>query len=431
MPSEPQLAQVLLATRNRFISRMAVVKQNTKAKERHADRLDIPGLVFLRISRLGKLIDANEVAARALGYDFSDFLGLEVASVVGREFLEILNPFFRSTPQPVNDCHRVTLRHVDGKTAVSVVGVIRTVQLDTRNQVVDIVGPIDAAGAQRLADLESNATLLTGFIELSSEAMWCMEYAEPVNLASSDQEIVRQVFENECHWRMCNRAMARLYNLPDGLDFNRQPISAVFRRNPENEAFVRQLIATRFHIDAAPSLDVRHDGSLAFIENTVRSDIEGVSLLRLWGTVRDVTQLRTTESKLTERQREVTEILHALPDPVLVVDMGRRAVALNTAFETTFGWSATQVLGQDVSPIIDLETRRPNQRRWFADTERRWIAAVRVADQCTIRCDVRIARMGDDADRRFVLAMRPVPDRPPRSRKASRTKAANRRSTRK
>ncbi len=102
---------------------------------------------------------------------------------------------------------------------------------------------IPAPGLQRwIEHLVQSEALLKSFAQLSSEAMWCIEFSEPVDLALCDDEIVRQVFENDCHWRLCNESMARIYNLPPGLDFNKQPVSQYFPRNPENEAFVRQII---------------------------------------------------------------------------------------------------------------------------------------------------------------------------------------------
>jgi PAS domain S-box-containing protein len=257
-------------------------------------------------------------------------------------------------------------------------------------------------------NVENRAELLAAFIDVSTEAMWCMEYTEPVDLSCGVNEIIRQVFENDCHWRMCNAAMAKLYNLPDGLDFNRQPVSAYFRRTPENEAFVRQLIDARFHIDAAPSLEYRHDGKIFYVENSVRCHIEGSLMIRMWGTVRDITEFQTAQNALAARKREVTEILTALPDAVLVVDLCRRAMAVNPAFESTFGWTAEQILGNDVTPIIDLESSRPGLGRWFAPTPSRWVAEVVGFDGQVCRCDVRIAPLPADTDRRYVLVLRPL-----------------------
>jgi PAS domain S-box-containing protein len=292
---------------------------------------------------------------------------------------------------------------------------------------VRLIGLDDRERSGYIAELESKVNMLDTVIETSAEAMWCMEYSEPVNLRSSAQAIVRQVFENKCSWIMCNQAMARLFDLPDGVDFIRQPVSNYFRRNPENEAFVRQLIDANFHIDSAPSLEYRHSGKVIYIENSVRSHIEGDLLLRWWGTVRDITEFRMTQNVLNARRREVTEILSALPDAILVVDISRRAIGVNPAFETSFGWRAEEILGKDVAPIIDLEARQKGEGRWFARTDGRWMTNV-TSTQGRVRCEVRIAPVPVDSEPRFVLALRPVLDaalKEPRSKRSTRRKAVN------
>jgi PAS domain S-box-containing protein len=292
---------------------------------------------------------------------------------------------------------------------------------------VRFIGIEDLERSGHLAALESKVRMLDTLIETSAEAMWCMEYSEPVNLRSSAPEIVRQVFENKCYWVMCNQAMARLFDLPDAADFIRQPVSNYFRRNPENEAFVRQLIDTNFHIDSAPSLEYRHSGKVIYVENSVRSHIQGDLMVRWWGTVRDITEFRMTQNVLNARRREVTEILSALPDAVLVVDISRRAIGVNPAFEASFGWSAEEILGKDVAPIIDLEARQKGEGRWFAVTNGRWMTNV-ASTRGHVRCEARIAPLPVDSEPRFVLSLRPVPDgavKNPRGKRLPRRKAAN------
>lgn len=272
-----------------------------------------------------------------------------------------------------------------------------------------MIGVEDAGGSEAVRPLEHSAELLHGFIDASTEAMWCIEYTEPVDLSAAESEIVRQVFENDCHWSMCNRAMARLYNLPDGLDFNRQRVSAYFPRSPDNEAFVRQLAAKQFHVDSAPSMDVRHDGSIAYMENSVRCHVEDGRMLRMWGTVRDTTEVRTAQNRIAQRERDMREVLSALPDAVLVVDKARHALAVNPAFESTFGWGADEVLGKDVSWLVDLDAADAPEHRWFARAESRCSIDVPHRGGERIRCDVRMAPLQGDEPRRFVLALRPEP----------------------
>jgi PAS domain S-box-containing protein len=356
----------------------------------------------------GRVCDVNEETAKVLGCSHEMLAGIDLWTLVDRKTQAWLIEFFANFPQgPKSVTKHMGFRRSDGA-FTSVIAAIAPFADPKGAARVRIRALEDTERAGYIAELESRVELLTSFIEASAEATWCMEYTEPVNLRTSTQEIVRQVFENECHWRMCNGAMARLYDLPDGLDFNRQPVSTYFRRNPENEAFVRLLIESRFHIDSVPTLEHRHDGQLMYVEDSVRSHIEGDFLFRMWGTIRDITELRTTQNMLAERQREVTEILSALPDAILVVDIHRRAVAVNPAFEATFGWRAEEMLGKDVSPIVDLDAKRPGAGRWFSQAQSRWLANVTSAGGQKCRCDIRISPIPVVAERRFVLSLRPV-----------------------
>lgn len=259
-----------------------------------------------------------------------------------------------------------------------------------------------------LDELVRSEEVLRRFVQTATEAMWCIEFTEPVDLTLGEHEIIRQVFENDCHWLMCNEAMARLYDLPEGLDFNKQPVRSYFPRTPENEAFVRQIIESNFSVDHAQSIDTRHDGSTMYVENAVRCHIEGGRLLSLGGTVRDITDYRQAENRLEQEAQDVRSILGAIPDAILVIDRQRKLLAVNPAFEAMLGWRADQFLGRDVQPIIDLESPLPGGRRWYGVDRQRWQAEVRLQAGVSMVCDVQVAPIGEEAPDRFVLALRPA-----------------------
>ncbi len=132
------------------------------------------------------------------------------------------------------------------------------------------------------ATTNSDLSLLAGILDASSDACWCMEFTEPVDLTAPDHEVVRQVFLNDPRWRFCNAAMARLYLLPPDRVFDDQPVSDIFPRNRQNEEFVLNLIANGFEVDAAPALDRRYDGVQIYVENDVRAHIEDGRLIRMF-----------------------------------------------------------------------------------------------------------------------------------------------------
>ena len=389
-----------------------------------------PAIVILTDAN-GRMCDANGTAERLFGAGRGALGGQELCSLLREDSKTRLRAYFDGGCTEHSATMHLEMMQADG-TAIDVIAALTPCGDASGTRRVRLLGLVDTEHESLVAELESRAEMLAGFIEASSEAMWCMEFNDPVDLRASEEEIVRQVFENQCHWRMCNAAMARLYSLPEDMDFNRQPVRSYFRRNPENETFVRQLIHSRFRIDAAPSVEYGHDGRMFYGENSVRCHVERDHIVRMWGTVRDVTELRKSQNKLEDKERAMRGILGALPDAVLVVDMYRRLIAMNPAFETTFGWPAESVLGQDVSPIIDLDARRPGTSRWFARTDSRWIADVADAAHRKIRCDVRMARVPADGHPQFVLSLRVVQarNRPRLNNERKRARAVRRRSHR-
>ncbi|MDR1887885.1 MAG: PAS domain-containing protein [Zoogloeaceae bacterium] len=260
-----------------------------------------------------------------------------------------------------------------------------------------------------LAELIRSEEVLRGFARTASEAMWCIEFSEPVDITLGDAEIVRQVFENDCHWLLCNEALARIYRLPRGLDINHQPVAHYFPRSPENEAFILRIIhAPDFAVDNATSIDFRHDGSALYMENNVRCSIVNGYLIRILGTLRDVTRLRQTQIRLKDEADAVRNILSALPDAILVIDRDRQLLAVNPSFETLFGWDVGVFLGRDVQSIIDLEQPLSDGWKWRGSDVRRWQTTVRTKFDTFLCCEAQIAPIGDEAPHHFVLSLRPV-----------------------
>ncbi len=147
-------------------------------------------------------------------------------------------------------------------------------------------GPVGAYYDQLATDF----ALLSNIIQYAKEAHWAIVFLEPVDTTQRREEIIRQVFENQSVWRMCNPAMSRLYGLPEDMDFNAQSVRLYWPRSRENEAFVGHIIDGSYSVDDAISVDRKHDGTTLYVSNDVRADIVDGFLIRLWGNIRKVTE---------------------------------------------------------------------------------------------------------------------------------------------
>ena len=202
------------------------------------------------------------------------------------------------------------------------------------------------------ATTNSDLSLLAGILDASSDACWCMEFTEPVDLTAPDHEVVRQVFLNDPRWRFCNAAMARLYLLPPDRVFDDQPVSDIFPRNRQNEEFVLNLIANGFEVDAAPALDRRYDGVQIYVENDVRAHIEDGRLIRMFGVVRDVGKHRRREEALKAEHDMALAMLAAQPSAVLAISAQGAILAANPAAAVMLAKDNAALSGQQVGSAV-------------------------------------------------------------------------------
>ncbi|ABD55995.1 PAS domain-containing protein [Jannaschia sp. CCS1] len=201
------------------------------------------------------------------------------------------------------------------------------------------------------APTQTEVEVLAGILAASTDACWCMEFGEPVDLTAPEHEIVRQVFENDPRWRFSNAAMSRLYLLDSGEDLEARPTSEIFPRNDQNEEFILALIANGFEIDAAPALDTRYDGVEIYVENDVRAHVVNGKLLRMFGIVRDVGKQRHREERVLADLEQARTILAALPQLIIACNDAGRITAVNPAAERHLAQSAAEVLGLEMGAV--------------------------------------------------------------------------------
>jgi PAS domain-containing protein len=195
----------------------------------------------------------------------------------------------------------------------------------------------ETAAETSVPEMLAQAEILSAMLGTAPEAFWCIEYEEPVELGLPEETVIDQFFHNACCWRACNPAMAQLYRLPDGVDFHDQPVSRYFPETTVNRAMLRDLMRAGYALDGAVALDQRHDGSEMLVVNSFRARVENGQLLRMWGTVRDISTERAREEDLASRASEMLGILTALPDAVIVTGQEAGILAVNPAAERMLG----------------------------------------------------------------------------------------------
>ncbi|MGH8433152.1 MAG: PAS domain-containing protein [Pseudomonas sp.] len=308
----------------------------------------------------GRLLGVSEHQSDQLGYAPGALLDQGIEQIYTAESVHALHQLFSNPPadERVLDLELTLIRKNGSLLPVLASGVLewRDVESARLHLIKMPLGPL----SRRMAELQSANDVMSQMLFSAKVAYWCIEFAEAVDIHQTPDEIVRQVFENRSYWRLCNRAMADVYEMPADVDFNQQPVRLYWPRSPANEEFVRRLIEAGFCVDGALSVDRRHDGSPAYVENDVRASISNGQLLRMWGSIRDVSQELRMQHDAEQRIEALRRVFDAVPDAVLVIDEQQQPQWRNAAFETTFG--ITQ--GASIANAL-LDTTLP-ERTWYS-----------------------------------------------------------------
>lgn len=314
--------------------------------------LDDAPLLFDIVDDSGTIVYANATQAAALGYDAGWLAGKPASAIYAPNTLRLLARCFEQSVAADDTTHN----HAS------------ITMLTKENQPLELTGNLNMSSERghtvvRLAKwhvvasntLRSENEILASILETARDATYCIEFDEPVDLTAPEHEVIRQVFENACRWRYCNDAMGRFYRLPPDEDMNARDVREVFDRNPDNESFVRKLMASSWHLNGATSRDHRYDGADIFVDNDVRAHISDGRLIRFWGTLRDQSTRILKERQLKSDASQALDLLGAIPDPVLVINADGRIEGANPASERDLGWPMDEMLGIRIDSVVKID----------------------------------------------------------------------------
>ena len=315
------------------------------------DTAHLDALMVDWIDAEGRIRAVNALEARELAVTIADGESLPLERVYSSTSAQALRAIARGD-QPASSGIAVWVNSPQ----YSEIPMIAAVLPDASRGIVVVKQPLPASVLGIGPELAERVEILSQMIGAATEACWCIEFLEPVDTSLAEDEIVERIFANQSRWRACNEAMARLYRVPDGTDFNLQPVSRYFPATEINRQMVRDLVRSAYRLDRAVAVDRRHDGTEMLVENDFRAAIKDGFLVRLWGTTRDIGAHRQREQQLTDRADTMQDILSAAPDPILVISEDGLLLAANPAAESVWGRTAEQVLGRPIQRFV--ETRQ-------------------------------------------------------------------------
>jgi two-component system, cell cycle sensor histidine kinase and response regulator CckA len=186
---------------------------------------------------------------------------------------------------------------------------------------------------KRAEDLhKENEQRYHAFVSTNPDAMWRIEFEEPIPLDSAEEEQLERIYRTG-YLAECNAAAARLYSWGSAEQFVGARFSEIFsRKNLQLLEELRTAIRSGFRSTVIETTAQDDAGRQVYRLRSHFGIVEDGGLRRLWGTTRDITDLRRAELSAAASEHRFREVLEGIQLPALMLDGDGRITFCNECF---------------------------------------------------------------------------------------------------
>jgi len=368
----------------------------------------LPVGVIICSSARGQLIVQNEAAAVLFGRlaagvtirELAHFMGLTAsdgAEISGDDFPMIkalAGEAQRDTPYILCSQNRPS-RNV----SISF-GPLRRTTGEIFGGIVVVTDVTEAVAAE--AALQKGEERYKGFIEQTSEAIWCFEVAEGIAIDTPEEEMIDRMFA-EGRLVQCNDAMARMYRVGSARELLGLRLSeALDPAATRNREYLRLFIREGFRLTDAETNAQGRESGCRYYSNNVTGIVKNGRLIRAWGTQRDITQRKIADKERlnllakerkarndSERDRlHLNALIDQIAEGIIVFDEYGAVTRANRNAHRIYGFSTEELCsttfndslrarmmddegsplapGELAVPVALKEKRTVTRRFWYA-----------------------------------------------------------------
>src|SRR5829696_6843933 len=214
---------------------------------------------------------------------------------------------------------------------------------------------LESGSQERERGVRESEERYRSFVEHSTEGIWRFELEEPIPTDLSPDEQVERFYRHG-YLAECNDAMARMYGYTQAEEIFGARLGDLLPSSiPENVQYLKDFVRSRYRLADAESQEVDRHGNTKYFVYNLTGIIENESLLRVWGTQRDITERKQAE----EVRARLAAIVESSEDAIIGKTLEGIITNWNRGAQKIYGYSSEEVLGKPINILAPPD--RPNE----------------------------------------------------------------------
>jgi PAS domain S-box-containing protein len=258
---------------------------------------------------------------------------------------------------------------------------------------------------QQVALLRQSEERYRAFIAMNADAMWRIEFDQPISTLLPEQEQMERIY-HDGYIAECNDSLARQAGFEQAAQvIGRRVDHLASLSNPIVRNAILHAIRTRYRFTTVETSPIGRNGRHRYVLRSQWGIVEEGMLRRIWGSNRDITELKLSELALEDAERRMSELLEDLQLMVVILRPNGDISFCNPHLYQVTGWQAPDVVGEN---WIDLMIPEGDH-----DKVREAIASMNTDTRLPVHFES--ALLGPEGDRRWIawdsIGMRDSEDR--------------------
>jgi PAS domain S-box-containing protein len=185
------------------------------------------------------------------------------------------------------------------------------------------------------------------FIARNSDALWRIEFEPPIPTDLPEQEQLDRIYKTG-YIAECNDALARLA----GHETAEQLIGCGVDEIPRaSDSSVREAtllsIRSGYKLTNVETSPLDAHGNRRYMLRSQWGIVQNGKLQRVWGSTRDITDVKRAETALEASEQRMADVLEAMHLFVILLDPDGLIVFCNRYFYSLTGWAPEELLGEN------------------------------------------------------------------------------------